>query len=118
MFQLTMMGLYPFWFATGFFPRCMLAVSPKASLVYANLAYWTLGVLHWQSEGAVKMFTGLTVNWMLVLWMCKPRWQVAILLAWAATDVVSLVLDVHSSVWDWILFAIIALRSSVDVKES
>lgn len=118
MFQLTMMGLYPFWFATGFFPRCTLAVKPKASLVYANLAYWIMGLLRWQSVDATQMFMGLAVNWLLVLWLCQPRWQVAILLAWAATDVISMVFDVHSPAWDWILLAIITLRSGVDVKES
>jgi hypothetical protein len=114
MFQLAMIGLYPFWFATGFFPRRTLAVDPKASLVYANLAYWCFGILHWYDEDVLHVFIGLAVNWLLVLWWCKPRWQVAILLAWAATDLISLWFDLHSKLWDWLLFGLIAYRSYFD----
>jgi hypothetical protein len=113
----------PFWLATGFFPRRLLAIKPTYSYRAANLAYVVLACLRHMTWPltfdlqTVRTFAGIMVIWMMVTMFASPRWQVAILFAWAATDVISLATGYDTNTWDWCIFIIYCLRSFVD-KES
>ena len=115
--QLFLIGFYPFWFATGLFPRSSLSIKPKASLLYAYVAYWLMALLHWWPVLQEKALVGISMNWLLAITFCKPRWQVAILLAWAATDAIAICLGWHWPMWDWILLAMYSVRSFFDEGE-
>lgn len=101
---LGLIAAYPFLFATGVAGKRLAPDDPKASLIYAHIAYWTFGIWHWSAEPAALI--ALALNWLLVQWLCKPKYQVAVLLAWAATDVFYLTTGLRSGLWDWILLAL------------
>lgn len=113
----------PFWLATGLFPRKLLAVRPVQSYRAATIAYVVFACLRhmtWPLNGGLqdaRTLAGIMAIWVMVVMFAKPRWQVAILFAWAATDAIALATGYSSNTWDWCIFIIYCLRSLVD-KES
>jgi hypothetical protein len=112
--NLVLIALYPFWFATCLGARHLVNTRPKFGLVYAGLAYTAFAVMHWGFSP--NSLIGILINWLIVVWLCKPRYQVIVLLAWAATDVLYLVFGWHSRSYDWVILAVYAFLSITEPK--
>ena len=105
--KLLLILAYPFWFATGMAGRKLVPTDPKFSLIYAHVVYWTCAYWHWHGSQALwQILVGVSVNWLLVQCLCRPKYQAIVLLAWAATDVIAATTGRHSALWDWILLLV------------
>jgi hypothetical protein len=117
--ELLYIVIYPFIFATGCGPKSMLAENPKYGLWYANFMFLVLGYFHWLLTANNKfsvMFMLLT-NWLLVRFIVSAQWQVAILLAWAATDFIQIITNFYYAPFDWALVLIYIYRDIYEKKD-
>lgn len=119
MLQLALLTfVYPLWFATGLYSRNMLPV--KASSVtytYSHGMYFVWALLHWYPLMGWRAIPQTLASWLMIVLILNPRWQPAVLLGWAATDMIWIAVEWHSKIWDYALLLIAFLRSRADSRK-
>lgn len=114
--------IYPFWFASGLFPIEVVPKKPSwPTRVYAHAAFWVMAALKWYvfSEGTeFSTFALQLLWWWLLTFVLTVRYQIPLLLGWAATDVVGLITGDSYPVWDTLLLIILFLRNYRSLSKS
>ena len=112
----------PFWAATGFYPKRLLAEKPRFSFWVYSAAFlfcslWHRVFLDPSHDKIYLRIVQVVLGYFLILIFFRPKWQVAILMAWVGTDLIFLFTGFHHPAIDWILFIVYYVRESIELNQ-
>lgn len=108
--------LSPFLAATGFYPKYLLSENPYFSFRFYSffflLSSFFQQVLSRPPNGNPYLVSFLTTVglYFLILSCFRPKWQVAIMMAWIGTDLVYFFTGTSVVYFDFVLLGIYLLR--------